>query len=86
MVSPPADVTRYMKCQYANKDGQTHDYKLSYDGIWPHWKDDAKSVDMPYPDGGALTMTITGLPTGRHNIITYHNNPYNESKTWAVDG
>ena len=86
MTSPPADTTHYLKCQYANKDGQTYDFKLSYDGIWPHWKDDALSVDMPYPKGGALTMTITGLPTGPHNIITYHNNPYRETKTWSAGG
>ena len=61
MTAPPADATHYLKCQYANKDGQTYDFKLSYDGIWPHWKDDAISADMPYPMGGALTMTITGL-------------------------
>ena len=84
MTSPPADSEHYLKCQYANKDGQTYDFKLSYDGVWPHWKDDAQSADMPYPNGGALTMTITGLSTGLHNIITYHNIPYKESKTWSV--
>ena len=86
MTSPPADATHYMKCQYANKDGQTYNFKLSYDGVWPHWKDEAKSVDMPYPNGGALTLTITGLSTGPHNIITYHNNPYPKSKTWRAEG
>ena len=30
-------------------------------------------------------MTITGLPTGQHNIITYHNNPYPESKAWTKE-
>jgi len=86
MTSPRADATHYLKCQYANKDGQTYNFKLSYDGIWPHWKDDAVSADMPYPNGGALTMTITGLSTGPHNIVTYHNNPYRETKTWTVGG
>jgi hypothetical protein len=86
MSSPRADSTHYMKCQYANKDGQTFNFKLSYDGIWPHWKDDSISVDMPYPNGGALMMTITGLSTGSHNIITYHNNPNRETKTWTVGG
>ena len=84
MTSPPADATHYLKCQYANKDGQTYNFKLSYDGVWLHWKDDAIWVDMPYPNGGALTMTITGLSTGSHNIITYHNNPWPETKTWRI--
>ena len=85
MTSPPADGAHYLKCQYANKDGQTYGFRLSYDGIWPHWKDDARSVDMPYPDGGAMELTISGLSTGPHNIITYHNNPYPASKRWTVD-
>ena len=85
-MTPPVDATHYLKCQYANKDGQTYDFKLSYDGVWPHWKDEAKSIDMPYPNGGALTLTITGLLTGPHHIITYHNNPYKGSKTWSADG
>jgi len=58
MTSPPADATHYLKCQYANKDGQTYNFKLSYDGIWPHWKDDAVSADMPYPNGGATKEII----------------------------
>ncbi|MCB9259837.1 MAG: T9SS type A sorting domain-containing protein [Ignavibacteriales bacterium] len=85
MIIPNADQTHYMKCQYANKDGQTYNFKLSYDGIWPHWKDDSKSVDMPYPFGGSIQMTIKGLPTGEHNIITYHNNPFNETKNWTFN-
>ena len=86
MTSPPADGSHYLKCQYANKDGQTYGFRLSYDGVWPHWKDDARSADMPYPDGGAMRLTIGGLPAGPHNIITYHNNPYPASKRWTVDG
>ncbi len=86
MTAPAGDATHYMKCQYANKDGQTYNFKLSYDGIWPHWKDDSVKADMPYPNGGALALTITGLSPGPHHIVTYHNCPYPATKTWTVSG
>jgi hypothetical protein len=75
MTNPPtADSTHYLKCGYYNKDGKTYGYKLSYDAIWPHTK--PNPPDMPYPDGGSMTLKIEGLSTGPHNIVTYHNDPY----------
>lgn len=72
MTAPPLSSTQYLKCGYNGKNGLTYNYKLAYDAVWPHWKPDPP--DMPYPDGGAMTLTINGLTTGPHNIVTYHNN------------
>jgi hypothetical protein len=88
MTNPTADSTHYLKCQYANKNGQignTPSYPLAYDGIWPHQKD--ATYDMPYPNGGSMSLTISGLSTGPHNIVTYHNDPYTAGTTpagWSV--
>ena len=79
MTAPPLSSTQYLKCGYSGKDGITYNYKLAYDAIWPHYKPDPP--DMPYPDGGSMTLTISGLPTGPHNIITYHNNLWTQSST-----
>jgi len=84
MTSPPGDAEHYLKCQYANKDGQTYNFKLSYDGIWPHWK--GSGADMPYPKAGAMRLTVSGLAAGPHNIVTYHNCPWSATKTWTVEG
>jgi len=79
MTAPPLSSTQYLKCGYNGKDGITYNYKLAYDAIWPHWKPDPP--DMPYPNGGSMTLTISGLPTGPHNIITYHNNLWPQGST-----
>jgi hypothetical protein len=79
MTAPPLSSTQYLKCGYNGKDGITYNYKLAYDAIWPHWKPDPP--DMPYPSGGSMTLTISGLPTGPHNIITYHNNLWTQGST-----
>ncbi|MBN1866496.1 T9SS C-terminal target domain-containing protein [Candidatus Sumerlaeota bacterium] len=79
MTSPSLTSTQYLRCSYNGKDGITYDYKLAYDAIWPHWKPDPP--DMPYPNGGAMTLTLEGLPTGTHNIVTYHNNPWAQGVT-----
>lgn len=72
MTTPPLNAVQYLKCGYNGKDGVTYNYKLAYDALWPHWKPDPP--DMPYPNGGSMTLTVSGLPTGSHNIVTYHNN------------
>jgi len=79
MTAPPLSSTQYLKCGYNGKDGITYNYKLAYDAIWPHWKPDPP--DMPYPSGGSMTLTISGLPTGPHNIITYHNDLWTQGST-----
>jgi hypothetical protein len=88
MTVPTGDSTHYLKCQYANKNGQignTPSYPMAYDGIWPHQKD--STYDMPYPNGGSMSLTISGLSEGPHNIVTYHNDPYAAGTTpagWSV--
>ena len=79
MTAPDHSSTQYLRCGYNGKDGLTYGYKLAYDAIWPHWK--ADPPDMPYPDGGEMSLTIHGLPTGSHNIVTYHNNLWAEGST-----
>lgn len=79
MTEPARSPTQYLKCGYNGKDGITHNYKLAYDAVWPHWKFDPQ--DMPYPDGGAMTLTIEGLSAGAHNIVTYHNNLWPQGAT-----
>ncbi|MBN1766006.1 MAG: hypothetical protein JW860_12160 [Sedimentisphaerales bacterium] len=79
MTSPALSSTHYLKCGYNGKDGLTHNYKLAYDAIWPHCKPGPS--DMPYPDGGSMTLTISGLSTGSHHIVTYHNNLWARGST-----
>jgi hypothetical protein len=79
-MTKPSDSTHYLKASYNGKNGITYNYKLSYDGIWSHLKD--SSYDMPDPNSG-LTLTIAGLSTGSHNIVTYHNNPWAAGATLA---
>jgi hypothetical protein len=75
-----SDSAHYLKASYNGKNGITYNYKLAYDGIWPHLKDG--TYDMPDPNG-AMTLTIEGLSTGSHNIVTYHNNPWAQGATLA---
>jgi len=79
MDTPPMDPNKYLKAGYNGKDGIYNNYKLAYDAVWPHWKPDPP--DMPYPEGGSMSLTISGLPTGSHNIVTYHNNPWPQGAT-----
>jgi hypothetical protein len=79
MTAPALDSTHYLKCGYNGKDGKTYNYKLAYDAIWPHYKPDPP--DMPYPNGGSMSMTISGLSTGSHSIVTYHNNLWAQGTT-----
>jgi hypothetical protein len=88
LTSPTPDATHYFKVGYDGKDGKTYNYRLAYDAIWPYWKDDSysPSIDLPYPNGGAMSLTLTGLSTGPHNIVTYHNDPWATTKTWTANG
>jgi hypothetical protein len=51
-------------------------FRLSEDGVW------VKSVASGNPtNGGAFTLSITGLAAGTHTITTYHNSIFNQ--TWV---
>lgn len=77
-----ADATHYLNANYANKNGNSSSpdpnagWRLSEDGCWSHWKDDAVPADQPNTNGGAISLTISGLPAGVHSITTYHNDPW----------
>lgn len=66
--------TIYLNANWLNKNGIAGGYKLAFDGVWVHQKDDAQSIDRPYISGGALELSISGLAAGTHTITTYHNN------------
>ncbi|HEX7652032.1 MAG TPA: hypothetical protein VF607_00910, partial [Verrucomicrobiae bacterium] len=61
-VPATADATHYLNANYANKNGNTTSsdpnagYRLSADGCWAHWKNDALVVDQPNTNGGALQL------------------------------
>ncbi len=53
-----SDATHYLNANYANKNGNSTSadpnsgWRLSGDGCWSHWKDDAIVVDQPNTNGG----------------------------------
>lgn len=69
-----ADPAVFLNANWLNKNGIAGGYKLSFDGVWVHQKNDAQSIDRPFLTGGALELTISGLSAGTHTITTYHNN------------
>ena len=83
-VPAPSSVI-YLKADYANKDGNTTStdpnagWRLSMDGCRVHWKDDSITVDMPYTNGGAFSLTLSNLSAGVHTITTYHNDYFAKS-------
>ena len=80
-----ADATIYLNANYANKNGNSTSgdassgYRLSADACWVHQKDDTLSIDRPYTNGGAFSLTIGGLPAGAHSLTTYHNDIWGSS-------
>jgi fibronectin type 3 domain-containing protein len=89
-VPASSDSTHFLTANYANKNGNSTStdpnsgWRLSEDGCWAHWKDDTIPVDQPITNGGALQLTISGLPAGVHTITTYHNDPWGNASggTW----
>lgn len=83
-----ADSTIYLNANYANKNGNSTSsdpnagWRLSGDGCWVHEKDDTITVDRPYTNGGAFSLTISNLPAGVHSITTYHNDLWAPSTAW----
>ncbi len=89
-----ASTTNYLNANYANKNGNSTStdpnsgWRLSEDGCWAHWKDDTIKVDQPYTNGGAISLTISGLPAGAHSITTYHNDIWGTTsgQNWHTNG
>jgi len=53
-------------------------FRLSEDGVW------VKSTASGNPtNGGAFTLSITGLTAGTHTITTYHNSIWNTNLAWV---
>ena len=81
---PAATSIIYLKADYSNKDGNNTSadpnagWRLSMDGCRVHYKDNI-SIDMPYTNGGAFSLTITNLSAGVHTITTYHNDYFAKS-------
>ena len=71
---------------WLNKNGNTTSpdpnagYRLCGDGVWVN----NTTANQPYTNGGALTLTISGLSAGVHTITTYHNDLWglNAGQTW----
>jgi len=82
------DATVYLNANYANKNGNSTSpdpnagWRLAGDGCWMHWKDDTITVDQPYTNGGAFSLTISNLPAGVHSITTYHNDLWPINTPW----
>ena len=62
-----------LNASWLNKNGIAGGYKLAFDGVWVHQKDDARAIDRPYAGGGAFELVVAGLTVGQHTITTYHN-------------
>ncbi len=93
MTYPPiANATNYLNANYANKNGNatssdpTVGWRLSEDGCWAHWKNDAITVDQPFTNGGAISLVIANLPAGVHTITTYHNDIWGSAAGGAWHG
>src|SRR5215471_4655372 len=76
-VPPVGDATSNLKADWGNKDGNTTStdpnagYRLSADGVWV--LNTSNSINIPFTNGGALSLTISNLSAGPHTITTYHN-------------
>jgi hypothetical protein len=70
IVPPIGTANTFLKANWGNKNGQNK-YQLSFDGVWPHYKD--ATLDLPYTNGGAFCLIISNLDAGQHTITTYHN-------------
>lgn len=87
-----ADSTIYLNANYANKNGNTTStdpnagWRLSMDAAWVHQKN--STIDQPYTNGGAFSLTITGLSAGVHTITTYHNDIWGTvaGQNWHTNG
>ncbi|HEY6166409.1 MAG TPA: T9SS C-terminal target domain-containing protein [Verrucomicrobiae bacterium] len=79
------DSTIYLKALWLNKNGLGH-YNLAFDGVWIVEKNDALGIDRPYLNGGAISLSISGLAPGPHTITTYHNDIWGTNKTWVTNG
>jgi hypothetical protein len=85
-----ADSTIYLNANNGNKNGNSTSpdpsagWRLSTDAVWVHQKDDTQSIDRPYTNGGAFTLTISNLTAGPHTITTYHNDVWatNVNTSW----
>jgi len=83
-----SDATHYLNANYANKNGNSTSadpnsgWRLSGDGCWSHWKDDAIVVDQPNTNGGAISLIISNLPAGPHTLTTYHNDLWASNTAW----
>lgn len=91
-VNPAFSATTYLKGDYANKDGNTTStdpnagWRLSMDGCRVWWKDDTITVDQPWTNNGALSLTISNLSAGLHTITTYHNDIWGKPPVAAWHG
>lgn len=84
-----ASSTVYLYAKNANKNGYSTSadpsagWRLAIDGAMAYYKDDTITVDQPYTNGGAISLTISNLPAGVHSFTTYHNDPWGPAgATW----
>ncbi|HUI08412.1 MAG TPA: T9SS C-terminal target domain-containing protein [Verrucomicrobiae bacterium] len=83
------DSTIYLFANWLNKDGTSTSpdpnagWRLAFDGVWVHNKDDSISVDRPCTNG-AISLTISNLSAGPHTITTYHNDIWYTNKTYGT--
>ena len=83
------DSTIYLFANWLNKDGASTSpdpsvgWRLAFDGVWVHNKDDSVPVDRPHTNG-AISLTISNLAPGPHTITTYHNDIWYTNKTYGT--
>jgi hypothetical protein len=79
-----ANANIYLKALWNSKDylsvNTTTDYLMAGDGVVVY----DNTNGTPYLSGGALSLTISGLPAGTHTITTYHNNVWRHINTSGV--
>ena len=74
-VPPVGTAGTALLANWLNKNGNTTStdpnagYRLAGDGVWVN----NTATGQPCTNGGALSLTISGLPAGPHTITTYHN-------------
>jgi len=82
-----ANSQNYLYAKNANKSGYTTSpdptagWRLSIDGAMSYLFNSTvtPNIDQPNTNGGAISLTISGLPAGVHSITTYHNDPWGPS-------
>jgi hypothetical protein len=88
MINPTAaNASNYLYAKNANKTGYTTSpnpnvgWRLSIDGAMSYLFNSSvtPNIDQPNTNGGAISLTISGLPAGVHSITTYHNDPWGPS-------